>query len=757
MKNVKRIISVALCFMLCLSVLLLAGCGDDKASNFVYTEPEEFEKFETTSVAENDRYSLIWDGDNERVVLYDKIEKYEWSYVPEESLNPSYDGTNNEATVRPIVKSPIQIGYYKNSNSLSFNQANAYARSIEEEAYTIKKIDNGLEMMLYFKTLSITVPVQFILVDDGVEVSVEPERIEEGDEYSIFSVTIAPLFCSVSNKYIGNNDHYMFVPSGSGTLIYPAYTDGVGVSSVEPVYGGDENVDEAEMLTVTENVRIPVYGAVNGDKGVCAIIKDGAESALINTMEAQALTGYSYINSEFEIKGYQKAINSLFTNQVVESRLYADAYTADNVCVGFYPLYGEDASYVGMANKYRDYLTETKKLSTERSEDSLLNLKLIGGITSKKFIFGIPTQSMLTATTLQQAKTIVSEIKTETQLDKFNVNLVGFGSTGNDIGVVAGGYKINSAFGKKKDMKAMTSYCAENGINLFMNFDMIRFSSSGGGVSTTFGRADSASGSFTTKSYYTVNFRAKDATQYYLASRSKLAGVAENIKKSAANWNLKGISLDTLTSMVYSDYSDAQYYAGANTVEQFTTIINNFTGNDYKVAGSDANAYLAGLCDHIYDVPVKSSRYRNYTVDVPFYQIVFKGYVSMSATSLNLATNANDILLKSVETGSGLTYTLVGEYDTNLVSSLQNVFYGSLYYDSSIGLGVKDSLISTVKEYKEYFDLVKGATIVDHEIVVEGVNKTTFDNGISVYVNYTDYEFATEDGAVAAGGYIVVR
>ena len=129
----------------------------------------------------------------------------------------------------------------------------------------------------------------------------------------------------------------------------------------------------------------------------------------------------------------------------------------------------------------------------------------------------------------------------------------------------------------------------------------------------------------------------------------------------------------------------------------------------------------------------------------------------MSTTSLNLATDANEILLKSIESGTGLTYTLIGEYDTNLVSSNQNVFYGSVYWDEVIGKGVRDDIVKTVAEYKEYFELVNGASIADHEIVADGVNKTTFDNGIGVYVNYSDYDFATEDGTVAAGGYLIIR
>ncbi len=772
MKNVKRLISAVLCLVLCLSILLFgAGCDSDRAALLMYNPPEKYIRLATSSVAENNRYSLIWDNENERVVLYDKIEKVEWSYVSSESMNPSFDYDKGyDVTVRPYEKSPITIEYYNLEKKGNETDAHAWSSCMDEkefpknekdekfDTYTVNKINNGVELVFYFTQQEITVPVQFTLVNDGVEVSVDPTKIEEGNKYAITTVTIAPLFCNVSNKYVGNKDHYLFIPSGSGALLYPSFTNGGSISTAkyeEAVYGGDANIDKEELLTVTENVRVPVYGAVNGDKAVCAIIKEGAEFAKINTVETDQSTLSSFVNSKFVIRGYQQANKTLFASAEVEAKLYADAFTADKIRVGFYPLYDDDASYVGMANKYREYLEETKALDTaNRSNDSLLNIKLVGGITSKKFIFGIPTQSMLTATTIEQAQSIVSDIKNRTNLGNFNVNLVGFGASGNDVGKVAGNYKVAGVFGDKKDISSLTSYCDSNGINLFMNFDMLRFNASGGGVSTGFDKAESASGSYTTKDYYSPNFRSPENKSYYLVTRSKLASVAQNIKSAAADYALKGVSLDSLTSIVYSDYSENEYYSGANTEAQFKKIIENFTSSKYKVAGSDANAYLAGLCDHIYDVPTKSSGYISFDVDVPFYEIVFKGYVSMSGASLNLATNKNDTLLKAVESGTGLTYTLVGEYDTNLISSYQNVFYGSVYYDETLEIGVRDDLVKTVNDYKAYFNSVNGATIIDHKVVADGVNKTTFDNGVSVYVNYTDKEFIAPDGTtVAAGGF----
>ena len=214
------------------------------------------------------------------------------------------------------------------------------------------------------------------------------------------------------------------------------------------------------------------------------------------------------------------------------------------------------------------------------------------------------------------------------------------------------------------------------------------------------------------------------------------------------------MSLDSLTSVVYSDYADKAYFAGANYEKQSVGIVKNYKESGYSIAGSDANAYIAAYCDHVYDVPTKSSLFRSYTYDVPFYQIVFKGSVSMSGSSLNLATNYQVALLNAAETGLGLTYSLVGEYNTNLISSAQNVFYGSLYWSDIIDSGAKDGIVKTVAEYEELFNSVKGAKISNHEIINNNVRVTTFDNGVKVYVNYGDAEETVNGVSVPALGYV---
>ena len=252
--------------LLCTVLLLLTGCGSEKMAALIkYSKPEELDKLKTTCVAENTRYSLIWDATSSRVIMYDKQRDCEWSYVPRESLNPTYDAEGYEATNHPRTESPITIKYYAATTKID-NETNAFAQSINKGDYSLKLIENGIEMMCYFDKFQFAVPVSFVLGKDGLDISVDVDRIEEGSEYCVSAITIAPFFCSISNKNAGKDNYYMFMPSGSGTVIYPDNSNELGIATSEAVYGGDANIESLEQTTVTENVRMPVYGVVNGDK-----------------------------------------------------------------------------------------------------------------------------------------------------------------------------------------------------------------------------------------------------------------------------------------------------------------------------------------------------------------------------------------------------------------------------------------------------------------------------------------------------------
>ena len=105
--------------------------------------------------------------------------------------------------------------------------------------------------------------------------SVDPTERTEGDN-KVYSIALSPFFCSVSN---GSSDGYLFVPSGSGALIKPhEWEADVGYTCSYPVYGEDGQLKNTNNSGITNSqpVRLPVYGAADGNRGVRAIIEKGA-------------------------------------------------------------------------------------------------------------------------------------------------------------------------------------------------------------------------------------------------------------------------------------------------------------------------------------------------------------------------------------------------------------------------------------------------------------------------------------------------
>lgn len=779
MKNIKKLAKLVLCCAICVVLAVTtAACGESPNPMVAY-EKGSYNKLNNGAIIENSRFALNWNTEDSTLVLFDKQENKSWSYVPFQTLDDSYILENCDAelqeiianeeavntieeavahykknlTKHPVILSAFKVFYYE-AMTLYDKDAMSHAQSVNKGSYSMKVENNVLTIVYYFDKYEFAIPIQFALTDKGLQVSIDTTNIKEGKDYILHAIELMPFFTSVANDKAGDKNYYLFVPSGSGTIVYPQpVKDSAiyqsGYNSTEPVYGGDYNVEKEETVTETQAVRLPVFGAVNNDRAMAAIITEGAECASLKTVVGNQLSKYSYVGATFVVRGYQDVIQKLFTSQVKQSKIWTDAYTPTKMSILFTPLYGEDSSYVGIANTYREYLQNKGLLKTTTTDEKLVNVKFYGGMSITKFFAGVPYNSVLAATTVKQATDIIKELegKTGTSL---NANLIGFGNSGIDIMEIAGGYGLNGNLGSKKDLVALAAACKESGTNLFYNFDMLRYSESGSGISYTYDRAKTANKSYTLNYYTKPHFRTNDkTTSYVLVGRSHWSEISEKMVKAIGKWQMNGISLDTLSSMLYSDYNKYEHYGAANYDKQTSELINGLKSNGLKFASSEANAFAAALSDQIYDAPTNSSKYRFFGEDVPFYQMVFKGYVPMSGTSLNMSVNKNEQFLKCVESGIGLTYSLIGTYSNEYISSHENVFYGSVYADN------KDEIVAKAEEYKAIFESVNGQTITTSEIVADDVHKTVFANGVVIYVNYSNSDYETADGIVTAGGYLV--
>ena len=780
----KKIICLLLSIVMLLGVASLAGCSKSNVWSAQAFDTEKKSNYNKKDeiIAEKGDYVLMWRGSDCTVDLLKKRDATEaealladeeakkaadetYKYNKEDCLYEYRWGatarTAGELTEDPVTGMPIpknpkvsSLLYVETLRKDNYNEEDVLSATdaVQKGRVVTEKIDSGIKVEFYFDAYEFMVPVEVTLRDNGsVAMKVDPNLIQENQKYEVIAVSIAPFWCTALN---GEENSYLFIPDGSGALINTASTSQSGADITLPVYGFDPVMYEENKFGAIKEARLPVYGAKRGDAAALAIIEENSESTKIEAKVGSKTFNYSGIYSTVQIRGYSKNHTQQMNNKKTRNEVYSKSMIQTPVTVGFYPLTGEKASYSGMAEAYKNYLSE-KGLLTETDSETALNLTFIGGVMIDKTFAGIPYTDLLAATTLDGVQNIVGDLAEKTKA-KMSVKLLGFGSTGAELGNFAGGFTIHKNIGSASQLSKLNSFCADNKASLYFDFDIVKLNSSSAGYSNVFDTAYNAVGKIGKGYKYDVVTRGHlSETAFSLLKREELSGAADKLLSKVSKWNLSGLSMESLSSIAYSDYSTGttDYFEKNNMDEDVNAIYAKFKDKGYKVASDDANAYAALASNIVFDTPTQSSQYYSYICDVPFYQMVFKGYVPMSGESINHAVNPTREFLKAVEAGIGLNYTVTENYYNEFIDYQGYYFFNSKYDD------IAEDIVKNSTVLADYYSAIDSAKIVSNDTLTKdgsnGLRETVFDNGVKVYVNYTDVPLTTPSGkTVDASGFV---
>ena len=742
MKN--RILAIIACFAF---VLSLSGCSMGKKtwtarqydSNVAIQYPSD------TIVAENEKFRLEWEDTNKTLSLVEIATDNCWRISPKSENQNDLDELGMPAKRHPQLESALLVNYIDPTNN-AISLSVSYTDAVKNGKVRCTEIDNGLLVEYYFEKIGIMIPVKYILRNDSIQITIDPKEIQE-DKYHTVTISVAPFFCSVNNE--ATEDYLMF-PSGNGAITYAKSISSSGTFYSAPVYGEDLSFEKWDAPDTDKSVRIPVFGAKTGDIALCAIIEQGADSALIDMRSGATTYKYSNVCATFQMRGCTDNIAKMFVGTKVRNKIYADSMIDKPISVGFYPLTGEQANYSGMAECYRNYLKNNGDL-VEREKESTLNIEFIGGAMVKKSFLGVPYDSLYATTTLLQAETIVDDLSK--LVDISNIKLLGYGSTGLDVGKLGGDFKLGSSVGNKKELKSLISDCEEKNIGIYQDFELIKFASGGSGVNSYFDSANSVGNIVAYQYDYNLTTRSRlEDTRHQLITRGLIFDTVKKLLNKTESWGLTGVSLNSIGNLSYSDYSDREqvtYYAKNGMSEDVKDCLKFVRKNKLAVSTSDANIYAALLSDVVMQTPNQSAKHNIFDEEIPFYQMILKGYVGISGESVNLSKGAKQQILKAVESGCGLTYTLIDHYDNCLIDTNKSVFYNSCYSD------LKPQIIEQVNSLKDYYKAISKAHIVKHEILQSGLRQTVFDNGCIVYVNYSPVAIESPLGVVESQSYLM--
>ncbi len=710
----KKTVLLILSFVIVIPSFVLTGCSDNTKA--VYEVETEAKSISSQVLSTNSEYEMSWNDDLKCILLKSIKTGKIWSNIPYEYQLEGGSSANLNSTLNIIVSS---------QKNMEWTTVRGYTDAYENGRIFSEKIKNGIKVTYCFDKYEISVPVDYILREDSVEISIDPnEIVESGNKYLLVAAEVSPFMCSTLNA---DNNSYLFIPSGSGALMYAKeHLDGERSWSGE-VYGIDVSRTEPRSLTIEESIRMPIFGIKAGEHSMLAIIENNAGSAVINASVGNSRTGYSIVYPTVYFRGYD-----VFDQDNKGDLKRVSGELSSNVfSIGYYPL-KNGAGITEMADKYREYLSETGSFETSNVKNSPYSLTVLGGVVTTTSFLGIPKKELQVMTTFSDVKKIVAETIELTDIEPI-VRIMGFGNSGINTGEIGGGFELPKVYGSKKERQELIFYLKNQKISAFFDFDLVRYSESGGGFSYINDTAKTAI--FKRAERYVMQgpFREfnKDLN-YRIIKRSLLSKATDNAIKMANKYELPAISLSTITNTAYSDYFEKKYYTKGNIEKDVAELLKRVKKSGYNISASAANAYAGGISDVIFDVPVNNGEYDNLDESIPFYQMVYRDIKPLYSPAVNLDSNPKKSIMIAATSGIGLGFTVIGDYDVSYDESQADKLYGMLFDDNQAL--IKDSIEILSRLYNN----VSGAKINAYDILENGITKTVFDNGVTVFANHTN-------------------
>ena len=312
------------------------------------------------------------------------------------------------------------------------------------------------------EVITFTIPLEYRLKEDGLEVVVPTSQIVEKGGARIYNLELLRYFGAAGVMDSG----YMLVPNGSGSLIYFNNGKKTAPTYTQYVYGIDPLTTDYTVIENTEDARYPIFGMKREDSAFLAIIENGDTLASITADISGKVNSYNYVYPSFILRGAEKLAMFGSVGQgsdlpVVET----DMYQLD-LKVKYSFLKKEEASYSGMASYLRNKLIRDGVLTINEEQDSIpFYLDIIGGVKQTAYFLGVPYLDIFPATTFLDAIKITDELYAK-NINNIRMNYQGW-FNGGYYHDVPNKIKIVRELGNKKEFEQLGQELEAKGGKLY--------------------------------------------------------------------------------------------------------------------------------------------------------------------------------------------------------------------------------------------------------------------------------------------------
>lgn len=202
---------------------------------------------------------------------------------------------------------------------------------------------------------------------------------------------------------------------------------------------------------------------------------------------------------------------------------------------------------------------------------------------------------------------------------------------------------------------------------------------------------------------------------------------------------------ESLGKLLYSDYTRNRLSTRTETRNTFV----NAVSKSEKCYFDSANLYLYPYAEAFVNIPMCNSQYMYETDSVPFLQLLLKGRIDYYAPYSNQGFYSDSAVLKMIEYGSYPSFiTMYADNFELFDTPLEN--YYSLNFDDW-----KERIVNIYESVNSALSAVEGSTMLSHNVIAPGVAEVKYSNGVSIYVNYNDYDYSDNGLFVKSDSYLI--
>jgi hypothetical protein len=584
------------------------------------------------------------------------------------------------------------------------------------------------------------------LEDQDFVVEVPMEKIEYREKYPLYTLNVLPYFGAAGLEETGS----LFVPEGGGSLIYFNNGKVKQDSYYANLYGWDMALGRTEVVHETD-VTFGAFGILKPDGSMLCILEGGSSYASIVADISGRKNNYNNVSASYSTHHREQYnMSGRFDGKMF---VYEPEIAQDDL-VQRYRFSASD-DYVTLAKLYQSYLTNRYPTFTPKDQSSTpLTIEILCAVQKTKQILGIPVLSPLVLTDFEEAKTMLADLLAD-GYKNISVKVSGWQDGGIDQEYPITSGRI-SELGSAKELKNLTSFAAENGINLYLD-GLTQYAHNSGLLEGFWEFTDAAryisKERVELETYSTVYFGPEDWKDsfYFLMRASKITDAMNKLIKDGQDYGAYGISFRDTGEVLSSDFTRSEIVTREMAKTTQSSILQGMAEQNLSLMINRGNDYALPYADVVTNMPLAGSNYSILDAQIPFYQLALHGYISYMGEPLNITGDFVDELLRSAEYGAGLSFTFMSE-DTG---TLRNTFY-TQYFGASFDMW-RERAKEVYTEYEADLGHVFNQEMTEHDILSIGVTKTVYEDGTAVYVNYTTLDFETADGLIIpAREYLVI-